>query len=98
AEEPWVGFRVLERDRRRSRSLHFASSVDDSRNKKTAGIFALRPTGLKYVYIKNARSAIPVVRTLTRISSRVESQMLFQTRNTSGVAQRNQHRGRTPVP
>jgi hypothetical protein len=84
--------------RRRSYSFHFASSVDDSWNEKTAGIFALRPTGLKYVGMKNARSAIPVLRTLTRISSSVESQMLFQTRNTSGVAQRRQHQERTPAP
>jgi hypothetical protein len=53
------GFRVRDKDpdaetrpRRRSRSFHFASCVDDSWYEKTAGIFALRPTGLKYVDIK----------------------------------------------
>jgi hypothetical protein len=35
-----------------SRSFHFASSLDYSWNEKTAGICALRPTGLKYIGMK----------------------------------------------
>ena len=56
----------------------FCSNPNDSWNEKTAGIFALRPPGPKHVSMKNVRSAIPVLRTLSRISSSVESQMLFQ--------------------
>jgi hypothetical protein len=71
---------------RHSYCLQVAAKQTNAGNEKAAGIFALRPPGLRLIGLINVDPPAPVLRRLGRLSTDVESEMLFQRRNTMSIA------------
>jgi len=79
---PWVPVDFI--DRCENRGMRGGAAV---RNEKAAGIFALRPTGLKIAWFYKMGSAVsPGPQRLSQNSLSGESKVWFQPRNTAGVA------------